>query len=513
MTTARSSQKVHRYQQVIGEFYGTPKEVWGFEVPAMRGTPVGRARRFLEANIGLLGLHGLRGRLEHARTVFSLGAIHVLFRQRHRGRSINRAYVTVHIGAGGTVYLTKNRAVPEAYLAKAKGAFVIGPKAARRRAHAAVRRLHGALAVMGKVEEVWFPKKKLLYAAYKVRVHGERPRSEWIIYVNAETGAILQRYDNLSQATGMASVFDPNPVAVAADWRDLAGPSGRVKRAPASAYRMVALDNLDPGGRLDGPRVSTRLTRKRVRRADYRFLFTHDQAGFEEAMVYFHVDRAIAYLESLGYTGNRAIFSAAARNRPLAANVRGTRDDNSWYSPGTRSLTFGTGGVDDAEDGETILHEFGHAVQDAICPDFGQSEEAAAMGEGFGDYFAGSFFAAMKPEALRDRVMSWDAYEISDFKPPALRRLDEPLTSRAFRTGGDEHDNGMIWSATLWDIWTALGRDIADRIIIESHFQLDGYTTFARGARAIIDADRNLFGGAHAARLRAIFRKRKIALA
>ena len=63
---------------------------------------------------------------------------------------------------------------------------------------------------------------------------------------------------------------------------------------------------------------------------------------------------------------------------------------------------------DDAEDAETILHEFGHALQDAITPDFGQSEEAAAMGEGFGDYSAASFFGEEKPTRYRPTVMSWD---------------------------------------------------------------------------------------------------------
>ena len=74
----------------------------------------------------------------------------------------------------------------------------------------------------------------------------------------------------------------------------------------------------------------------------------------------------------------------------------------------------------------------------------------------------------------------------------------------------DEHENGQIWSATLWDIWNALGREVADKIIIESHFQLDGFTTFARGARAILDADRNLYGSRHAPRLRQIFAARGI---
>jgi hypothetical protein len=228
--------------------------------------------------------------------------------------------------------------------------------------------------------------------------------------------------------------------------------------------------------------------------------------GFEEASAYYHVNEAIAYLEHLGYRGRHRLFS-----RPLEVNARGTREDNSWYSPGERRLTFGTGDVDDAEDGETVLHEFGHALQDAICPDFGQSPEAAAMGEGFGDYFAASFFAARKPSRYRDTVMSWDGAH-GEGEPPAVRRLDSLLTYESFdhRPAADEHENGQIWAAALWDIRKATGRRVADRIIVESHFQLDGFTTLARGARAVLDADRNLYRGRHRAALRRIFRRRGI---
>lgn len=164
---------------------------------------------------------------------------------------------------------------------------------------------------------------------------------------------------------------------------------------------------------------------------------------------------------------------------------------------------------------ETILHELGHAIQDAICPDFGQSQQAAAMGEVFGDYFAASFFETRKPARYRAAVMSWDGLLIglrgrSD--PPALRHLDNDATYDDFKKKGDEHDNGKIWGALLWDIREALGRKRADRIIIESHFQLDGFTTFARGARAIIDADRNLNRGRNRNAVLRIVRRRKISL-
>jgi hypothetical protein len=241
---------------------------------------------------------------------------------------------------------------------------------------------------------------------------------------------------------------------------------------------------------------------------DRQFILRSHERGFEEVMVYYHVDSSVRYIERLGYNGTRAIFKSA-----VLANVNGTREDNSWYSPSERMLTFGTGAIDDAEDAETILHELGHAIQDAICPNFGQSPEAAAMGEGFGDYWAASSFESKKPDRYRTSVMTWDGLLLgleSRLKPPSLRRLDSRRTYASFDEKGDEHDNGEIWSATLWDVRRELGREAADRVILDSHFQLDAFTTFARGARAIIDADRNLESGRHVAALRRIFRRRKI---
>ena len=51
-------------------------------------------------------------------------------------------------------------------------------------------------------------------------------------------------------------------------------------------------------------------------------------------------------------------------------------------------ITFGKGGVDDAEDAEVIVHEYGHSVQDDQVPGFGPRLEAGSIGEAFGDYLA-----------------------------------------------------------------------------------------------------------------------------
>lgn len=497
--------RLRSYKTIPGEQYGTPKEVWGFRARAGRGAPRRVAREFLRANGPLLGLPGIHSRLSVQRIVHGLGATHVILQQRHRAIPIFRAYVTVHIGRDGRIYLVKNRAVPRAFLEE-RGRFKLSASRARSRALRAMGTGRRGVKVMG-AEKRWVPVGDTIRPAYRVRVHRAAPREEWIVYVNAATGRVLSKYDNLASARGVARVFDPNPVVALGDWKTLLSPKGRPRRPPDRAYTAVALEGLGGGGRLDGRRVTTSPTPNRARRADHRFVFDSEDPGFLEVMAYFHVNRAIRYIEALGYRGRRAIFTA-----PLPVNASGTRQDNSWYSPGLKSLTFGTGGVDDAEDAEIILHEFGHALQDAICPDFGQSAQAAAMGEGFGDYFAASFFAAGKPPALRPLLMSWDSIADTNHRPPYLRRVDEPATFESFDHGpaADEHDNGRIWSATLWDIRTAVGRDVADRIIIESHFQLDGFTTFARGARAILDADRNLYRGRHVPQLLRVFQSRGV---
>ena len=505
--TAGIRLKRGRYKSVSGEHYGTPKEVWGFRTAAARGSPQGAARAFLTANAEPFALEKKLAGLQVQRVIRSLGGSHVILKQVHAGYRVHRGYVTVHMDRAGRVYLAKNRSVPARLLPKAFHALIGRGKAVRKARHSLPKKDRDAR--VRETERLWFPYHDRLVPAWKVRITRHKPREDWIVYVHARSGGILSRYDNLSESKdGRGQVFDPNPVTALGDYKLLLTSRKRVREPPPVAYRQVTLPGLDGGGTLSGEKVTTAPTRARIRRANLQFTLRSNERGFEEVMVYYHVDAARRHLESLGYRGPRAIFREAVR-----ANVNGTRDDNSWYSPTDRMLTFGTGDIDDAEDAETILHEFGHAIQDAICPDFGQSKESAAMGEGFGDYFAASMCESKKPARYATSVMSWDGLFsgiAARLDPPCLRRVDEKLSYADFDTRGDEHDNGQIWSATLWEVRRLLGREKGDRVILESHFQLDGFTTFARGARAILDADRNLEKGKHVAALTRIFRKRKI---
>src|SRR5882672_463447 len=80
-----------------GEFYGTPKELWGFETGPSSTSSEGIARSFLKANTGLLKLEPELTGLVIDTTLHSVGADHVIMNQVHLGIPVHRAFVTVHI--------------------------------------------------------------------------------------------------------------------------------------------------------------------------------------------------------------------------------------------------------------------------------------------------------------------------------------------------------------------------------------------------------------------------------
>jgi Zn-dependent metalloprotease len=430
---------------------------------------------------------------------------HVLYQQYHEGKPISGAWLRVDIDKEGRVYNVLNDLIPAPKLIKAqtlekkKAAKVGGMEQALSADQAVSRALEAAGGEGAEVLEselLYYPVDGLPTLAWKMIVKTQSPRADWKIYLDARSGAVIEKTNLLRYAEGQGRVFDPNPVAVLGN-TSLEDDSV----IPDTAYTEVSLRDVEASGVLDGPFVSTRTTTSRVKRTNLKFLFKREDRAFKEVMVYFHIDRMQRYLQDLGF--------ANILNRPIEVNVDGVTDDNSFYSPATKSLTFGTGGVDDAEDAEIILHEYGHAIQDDQVPGFGASAEARAMGEGFGDFLAASFFADLKPQALRPTIGNWDAVAYSGAEPPSLRRLDSNKKYPKDITG-EEHDDGEIWSACLWEIRAALGRRITERLVIAHHSLLTRFATFEDAAKALITADSQLNDGGNENVLRDVFVRRGI---
>ncbi|MFH1739988.1 MAG: proprotein convertase P-domain-containing protein [bacterium] len=340
----------------------------------------------------------------------------------------------------------------------------------------------------GQPREVW-----------EVRVPSAEPLGDFVILVDATTGDLIRKRNFLCHLDGIGRVFDPNPVVTLQnpylddDWDSS-------EAIPESGYRTVTLRDIDPSGILWGPYVNVRGSSDRAREPGLQFLYSRSDGRFEQVMAYFHIDRNHRYLNGLGYE-----FIA---NYCISVETNAHSEDQSFYSPFLRQITFGSGGVDDAEDADIILHEYGHAIQHDEIPEFGTTQETQAMGEGFADYWAFSNDAdgTFNPEIIAD----WDSTVYSTEDPPCLRRVD-----RDFRYPEDMifdvHEDGQIWSRALHDLWERLGKTIADTLVIESHFALNSDASFFDGAQAIYEADRVLYDGAHSDDIFEVFDDRGLA--
>src|SRR6185437_11713820 len=125
------------------------------------------------------------------------------------------------------------------------------------------------------------------------------------------------------------------------------------------------------------------------------------------------------YIQSLGFTD--------VNNEAQDVFTDTIPDDNSFYDPSNDTITYGNGGVDDAEDAEVIWHEYGHAIQDDQVPGYGTSEQAGAIGEGFGDYWAVTVTQVVAGEGtLGDPacVADWDSTSYTSDSEHCLRRVD-----------------------------------------------------------------------------------------
>jgi Zn-dependent metalloprotease len=321
--------------------------------------------------------------------------------------------------------------------------------------------------------------------------------------VDATSGSVLKVERPIKHIDGTGKVFDPNPVA------DLQAPklvdhSDRNSAVPDVAYHNVRLSNLDGSGFLSGDFAKIVDPRNRqARSATNTFVYLRADDFFEQVMSYYHITEAQKYIQRLGFTD--------VNNEAQEIKTTGFRDDNSFYDPSVDRITFGTGGVDDAEDAEVIWHEYGHAIQDAQVPNFGDSIEAGSIGEGFGDWWA----MIMSVPVQRDTattplacIADWDSISYTSDEPHCLRRTDENLTF-ADRIG-EVHFDGQIWSRALYDIFRALGRDKSTTLVLEAQFSYTPTTTMAAAAQVTEDTTRALFGGADAAKVRKAFQDRGI---
>jgi subtilisin-like proprotein convertase family protein len=414
------------------------------------------------------------------------------------------------------------------------------------------------LGVKGKLFEA--PAGKLVYitegeqlrAAYRVELSTTAPYGAWRVYVDAESGKILRYEDqrishkpwaprprllskgpvtNRRQAftewqseqeklrqeaaptpvNGLAKVFDPDPRT---SLMNNALQDNASADAFENAYFQRELKDISFDGtnyRLEGPWVKILdwdpPTAAPSTTSNGQWTAARGNNAFNDAMTYFHIDQSQRYMQSLGFIGTRGIQAL-----PIEVDSNGVNgDDNSYFQPSTNRLSFGHGCVDDNEDADVILHEYGHAIHFGINPSW-SSGDTGAIGEGFGDYWAASYSLSSSQGAqfFPNQIYSWDGHgEGSPCWPGRIlnamaARFDPSRHYAAHMTidGGFQSDE--LWSTPLFQSLLALrnlgvSREDVDTIILQAQFGLGAEVTMRDMGQAILLTAQQLYpNGPHA---------------
>ncbi len=300
--------------------------------------------------------------------------------------------------------------------------------------------------------------------------------------------------------TAQGRVFDPNPVVTLQD-ETLTDQKDADYAALQAAYKLVTLTNLDGSGMLRGDFADVCGNKSCASSSDDTFLFGRDHTWFEQVLAYHAITQAQLYIQTLGFSN--------VNNEPQVVRVHQFGGDNSFYDPKKDTITLGKGGVDDGEDLEVIWHELGHAIQDDQVPGFGVTHDSNAIGEGFSDYWAFTMSVPTSGGFELGCIADWDSVSYTVGDPVhCLRRVDLDLTVED-ETGAIHHD-GQIWSRALFDIHNELGRETADRIILQAQFDFGVDPSFEEAAEATVEAAEALESHRAANKVQSAFEDRGI---
>jgi hypothetical protein len=477
---------------------GFPRAIYDPAFRVRPGAPEDQAREYLRAaapNLGLL--HADLADLRHHATRTGASGSTLRFRQMAGGLPVLGAELTVTINSENRVVFVASSYQPLVAIDRLEPEL----DAAAARAIA-----YDHLEVEGPVlfestELAVFQDGSTTRLVHRVVTAPERtPRGEWEVLVDAVDGTVVRAADIALYAPvdGNGNAFDPDPLSSA---HATYGDPGYVDGGDADTPELTAesFDRVLPGitenagmYELRGPYAYILDWDSPYKgifsQASPTFTFTRQADAFEAVNGYYHIDTFMRYAnENLGVNVMPYHYATGVVFDPSGWNGA----DNSSYSPSTGRLTFGEGGVDDAEDADVLLHELGHGLHDWVT--HGGLSQVQGLSEGVGDYIAASYSRAFGQWAPADPqyhwVFSWDGH--NPFWPG---RITNWVDTHPWPTGltGDIYLDGMIWSGCMMRVWDAVGREPSDRALLVGLGMTNGGSNQDVAAHAVLQAAQDL---------------------
>lgn len=465
-------------------------------------------------------------------------AAHVRYAQRFDGVSVDGAGVVVHLLASGEVQGASSSltaAVPSgAPMSITEDAVVaIAEKA-----------VQGTVTTV-EATEIWVATGGALSPGWRVELGTTDPLGSWSVVVDGPAATVIRvERDQLgrqvahpqlrSVSTGRAVKLVAQAPADRCDLPD--GPSACVfrpdpifasggtlddpNRADEFLTPVPLLGLTDPdSGRLVGEFADLDPAGAPERfepDPDSRWGNGRADRGFEAQNAYYWIDYGQRTVQRLGFT------SLLNRPFPVVA-VDPSTVDNAFYTSAEQQIYLGVGsnGIDEGEDATGILHEYGHALLDAVNRDLLVGGDVGAYHEGFGDIFA--YLVTLE---FRDGdapcLFAWT-------DDVCLRRLD---TERRYPDDlvRQVHEDGQIMSGAvnevLGELLAAQGialtdcagsdvcNEIRDRVLtiaLGANYYLTPRMTMPEIAGTYLDANEAQFGDTDRDLIEAVFERRGLA--
>lgn len=320
------------------------------------------------------------------------------------------------------------------------------------------------------------------------------PGGSWEVLVNASSGEIVRVENRSLNFDGSGRAFDPDPLSSA---QVAYGATGYVDGSDANTTQLDAQvfarplrDLTQVGGNwtLKGPWAectdweAPMDANNCATDAAGSFLFTRDNDKFEGVNVYYHIDTFMRYINTtLNVPITPYQYVGGVRYDPRGVNG----DDNSFYTSGTGRLSFGEGGVDDAEDADVVIHELGHGIHDWLTHGLSQTQ---GLSEGVGDYLASSYSRSFNHWPSNATAYFW-MFNWDGHNPFWSGRVTNYHLTVTYQTlSGAIHTQGQYWASCNLLNYNSIGRQRADRAFLLGLGMTGSSTNQQDAAQAILNA-------------------------
>jgi len=460
-----------------------------------KGTPEEIARQFLHENKIIFGLNSISD-LKLLEVIESPGGKHIGFIQTYKDIPIYGSETVVSINAKNQISTVANGCLPVKDLKSVMAS--LDKENAISKAKLKIKVNEKTLTGEPKAELFIYPDSLYqMHLIWKVNFSASEPKGSWEILVDAITGDAFDYKDMRVYETGQGKVFRPDPITALYN-TSLTDQNNADYTALQGAYVITSLPNLNPpsGGvyRLQGTYARSEDLEASypnptpVTSSTSTFYYNRSQPGFEETNAYYFIDAQRQYVGSLGYSPQWNGYNY------IRFDAHGFVDDNSWYDPAQQYLIYGDGGIDDAEDQDVILHEYTHALHDALMAGtFQVGTNEHLLGEGIADYMAVSYRRTLST-FQQDKVFPWDGN--------GETWNGRSLNASYLYPGNWAWSNymgGTLWASTMMDIqnYGDMGRDVTNKLLLKSVNYANNSTIPPDHVFYVLKADQDIYGETH----------------